>query len=166
MKEASISETREDALSSGKEGRVLAIDLGAKRIGLAVSDPLRFTAQGLPTVERRNKRQDLNYLKSLARRQGVSLVVVGNPINMDGSAGPQSAAARNFAAALERHLELAVRLWDERLTSVEANRVLRESGLGPAQRSKAVDQVAAVLLLQNFLEAQRAPENPSPSDPA
>lgn len=147
---------------SAEEGRVLAIDLGRRRIGLAVSDPLRLTAQGLPTMERRDKRQNLNYLKSLARRHGVSLVVVGNSINMDGSAGPQSAAARDFAGELEQHLELEVRLWDERLTSVEANRVLRESGLRPAERAKAVDQVAAVLLLQNFLEAQRAPED-SPS---
>jgi putative Holliday junction resolvase len=143
---------------SGTAGRVLAIDLGARRMGLAVSDPLRITAQGLPTVERRNRREDMNYLKSLARRHAVAVIVVGNPINMNGSVGPQSEAAREFAAKLARHLELDVRLWDERLTSVEANRVLRESGLGPAGRAKSVDQVAAVLLLESFLEAQRAPE--------
>jgi len=124
-------------------------------MGLALSDPLGFTAQGLPTVERRNKREDLNYLKSLARKHEVALVVVGNPINMDGTVGPQSDAAREFAAALEKHLGLPVRLWDERLTSVEANRVLRESGVGHADRARSVDQVAAALLLQSYLEAQR-----------
>lgn len=142
-----------------REGRVLAIDLGLRRMGLAISDPLGFTAQGLPTVERRNKRQDMNYLKSLARKREVSLVVVGNPINMDGTVGPQSEAARQFAAALEEHLGLPVRLWDERLTSVEANRVLREAGLGPSGRAKAVDQVAASLLLQGYLDSCREPVN-------
>jgi len=150
------------AASRAEAGRVLAIDPGARRMGLALSDPLGFTAQGLPTVERRNKREDMNYLKSLARKHEVALVVVGNPINMDGTAGPESDAARAFASALEKHLGLPVRLWDERLTSVEANRVLRESGLGPAGRAKAVDQVAAALLLQNYLEAHRIPMSTGP----
>ena len=145
------------------EGRVLAIDLGERRMGLAVSDPLGLTAQGLPTVERRNRREDMNYLKSLARRHGVSAIIVGNPINMDGTAGPQSEAARQFASRLERHVELPVQLWDERLTSVEANRVLREGGLDHEDRARAVDQVAAVLLLQNFLEAKRLADSHGPS---
>ena len=124
-------------------------------MGLAMSDPLRLTAQGLPTVERRNRREDMNYLKSLVRRHEVSVVIVGNPINMDGSSGPRSIAAGEFASKLEKHLELEVRLWDERLTSVEANRVLRDAGVPGAERAKSVDQVAAVLLLENFLEAHR-----------
>ena len=102
-------------------------------------------------------------MKSLARKHEVALVVVGNPINMDGTAGPQSNAAREFASALEKHLGLPVHLWDERLTSVEANRVLRDAGLGPAGRAKAVDQVAAALLLQNYLEAHRGPTDASPN---
>lgn len=136
-------------------GRILAIDLGERRLGLAISDPLQLIAQGLPTVERRKRREDLNYLKSLVRRYEVSLVVVGNPINMDGTAGPQSVEAAEFASKLEKHLQTKVSLWDERLTSVEANRRLRESGMAPQKRAKSVDQVAAVLLLENFLEAQR-----------
>ena len=136
-------------------GRILAIDLGDRRMGLALSDPLGLTAQGLPTVERRNRREDMNYIQSLARRNDVSAIIVGNPINMDGTAGPQSMAASEFAAKLGKHLALEVRLWDERLTSVEANRVLRQAGLGPEQRAQSVDQVAAVLLLENFLEAQK-----------
>lgn len=141
-----------------EEARVLAIDLGSQRIGLAVSDPLGLTAQGLPTLPRRNKRQDLNFLKSLARRYEVSLIVLGNPLRMDGSEGRQSEKAQQFAKELERHLNVAVRLWDERLTSVEATRVLRQSGVGPAKRGQAVDRLAAVLLLENFLDSQRRPQ--------
>lgn len=160
MTNAPASEPLRPRAVSGVPGRVLAIDLGERRMGLAMSDPLRLTAQGLPTVERRNRREDMNYLKSLARRNEVSVIVVGNPINMDGSAGPPSVAAREFASKLEKHLELEVRLWDERLTSVEANRVLRESGMRPQDRARSVDQVAAVLLLENFLEAQRGAATP------
>ena len=137
------------------DGRVLAIDLGARRIGLAVSDPLGLTAQGLPTMERRNKKQDLNFLRSLARRYEVSLILVGNPLNMNGSEGPQSAKARAFAKELGEHLGVAVQLWDERLTSVEAHRVLDETGAAKAKRGGRVDRLAAVLLLQNFLESRR-----------
>ncbi len=141
--------------TASTEGRVLALDLGARRIGLALSDPLRLTAQGLDTLERRNKRQDLNFLKSLARRYGVSLVVVGNPVQMNGSEGSQSRHAREFAGQLERHLGIEVRLWDERLTSVEAHRVLRETGMEATRRRQAVDRLAAVLLLQSFLDSER-----------
>jgi putative Holliday junction resolvase len=144
-------------------GRVLAIDLGERRMGLAMSDPLRITAQGLPTVERRNRREDMNYLKSLVRKNEVGLIVIGDPINMDGSSGPQSQAAREFATKLARHLERTVLVWDERLTSVQANRVLREGGLHHAERARSVDQVAAVLLLQNFLDAEHARRQAEPA---
>lgn len=133
----------------------MAIDLGERRMGLALSDPLGLTAKGLPTAERRNKRQDLNFLEVLARRHGVCLVLVGNPLNMDGSAGPQSARARAFAEDLTRRLDIAVELRDERLTSVEAHQVLAETGADPQDRGGAVDRVAAALLLQGFLDARR-----------
>ncbi|MBI3934281.1 MAG: Holliday junction resolvase RuvX [Acidobacteria bacterium] len=163
MSKAPASEEVRPNTETGAEGRILAIDLGERRMGLALSDPLRLTAQGLPTVERRNRREDMNYLKSLARRNDVSLIVVGNPINMDGTLGAQSAAASEFGSKLHKHLQMDVRLWDERLTSVEANRILRESGLRREERAKSVDQVAAVLLLESFLEAQRVA---APSGPA
>lgn len=139
-------------------GRILAIDLGERRMGLALSDPLGLTAQGLPTAERRNKRQDLNFLEVLTRRHDVSRVLVGNPLNMDGSVGPQSAKARAFAEELARRLaqnRVAVELWDERLTSVEANQILDETGVEKIGRKGAVDQIAAALLLQSFLDAHR-----------
>ncbi|HWP85886.1 MAG TPA: Holliday junction resolvase RuvX [Terriglobia bacterium] len=146
---------------AAETGRVLAIDLGDRRMGLAISDPLGLTAQGLPTAERRNRREDMNYIRSLVRRHGVRRVVIGHPINMDGTAGPRAEAARNFAARLAKHLGIDVVLWDERLTSVEAGRLLRQAGLGAEQRAQAVDQVAAVLLLENFLEARRPADSGS-----
>lgn len=145
-----------------EEGRVLAIDLGTRRMGLAVSDPLRLTAQGLPTYQRQNKRKDLGRLNSLVREYGVSLIVVGNPVNMNGTEGTQSAQAREFASELEQRMGVAVQLWDERLTSVEANRILDESGVDRNKRAEIVDRVAAVLLLENFLDSQRTPPSPNP----
>jgi len=144
-------------LHGNRAGRILAIDLGDRRMGLALSDPLGLTAQGLPTAERRNKRQDLNFLEVLTRRHAVSRVLVGNPLNMDGSAGPQSDKARAFAEELARRLEqsIAVELWDERLTSVEAHQVLDATGLEKAGRKGAVDQMAATILLQSFLDTCR-----------
>jgi len=126
-------------------------------MGLAISDPLGFTAQGLPTLARRNKQQDLNYLKSLARKYRVSLVLLGNPLHMNGSEGTQAEKVRSFAKELEQHLNIEVRLWDERLTSMEAQRVLQDAGVTPTKRGKAVDRMAAVLLLQNFLDSQSRP---------
>lgn len=115
-------------------------------------------------------------MKSLVRKYGVSLIVLGNPLRMDGSEGAQSEKAQVFARQLEQHLldqnlGVKVRLWDERLTSVEATRVLRQSGAGTAETGKAVDQMAAVLLLENFLDSQRhsrlphSPDSESDSEP-
>ena len=132
-------------------------------MGLALSDPLGLTAQGLPTAGRRSKREDLNFLEALVRRHEVSLILVGNPLNMDGSEGPQSAKARAFAAEVARRVGVAVELCDERLTSVEA-----ESRLGGinasrtdraqrrAQRRERVDQLSATILLQSYLDTRRA----------
>lgn len=141
--------------SESRPGRILAIDLGDKRIGLAISDPLGMTAQGLPTLARRNTRQDQSFLRSVVKQYGIALIVLGNPLNMNGTEGSQSAKARQFAAQLSRRLKVEVQLWDERLTSVEAERVLKESGMRPDRTAGAVDRLAAVLLLQNFLDSRR-----------
>ena len=137
------------------EAKILAVDLGSRRIGLALSDPLGLTAQGLETIERRNKRQNMNYLKSMARRHGVKLILIGDPMNMDGSRGPAAEAAEAFAASLRDYVKAEVQMWDERLTTVEAYRVLQESGVRRKARAKRVDQVAAVVLLESYLETQR-----------
>ena len=139
-------------MESGKP-RILALDLGKKRIGLAISDPLGLTAQGLPNLERTNKRSDLAALAEFAREREVGEFLMGNPINMRGAEGRQSVWVREFAEALERATGLPVRLWDERLTTVEAGRVLRSSGISIAKRAAAVDRLSAVILLQSYLDS-------------
>lgn len=133
--------------------RILALDLGKKRIGLAISDPLGITAQGLPNLVRTNKRADLAALSALIQERSVGLILMGNPINMGGAEGRQSGWVREFAEALERQTALPVRLWDERLTTVEANRVLRSSGISLEKRAAAVDRLSAVILLQSYLDS-------------
>jgi putative Holliday junction resolvase len=132
--------------------RILAIDFGTKRIGLAVSDALGITAQGLPTLERTRLRDDLEHLGALAEEYAVERVLVGNPIGHRGGETSMSQRVAEFAEKLRPHVPCPVDLWDERLTSVEANRTLRESGISIAKRQRAVDRLAAVLLLQSYLD--------------
>lgn len=134
------------------KGRILALDLGKKRIGLALSDPLGITAQGLPTLERTNLREDLAALSAIVDEHGVTLLLVGDPRHMSGREGRQSEYARDFAARLHEKTGVEVRFWDERLTTVEAQRVLKESGISIEKRARAVDRLAAVILLESFLE--------------
>ena len=134
-------------------GRILALDVGLRRIGLAVSDPLGITAQGLPNLVRRNKRADLAALAQLAAERGIGLFLVGNPLHMSGDAGRQAQLVRDFADALAAHTGIEIRLWDERLTTVEAGRVLRQSGISIEKRARAVDRLSAVILLQSYLDS-------------
>jgi putative holliday junction resolvase len=134
--------------------RILALDLGKRRIGLAISDELGITAQGLPTLERKNLRTDMARLRQLVREREVSEILVGDPLHMSGDSGRQSIAAREFAASLAKETGREVKLWDERLTTVEASRVLRESGIGIEKRAKAVDKLSAVILLQSYLDSK------------
>src|SRR5579872_4398581 len=134
-------------------GRILALDVGRKRIGLAISDPLGITAQGLPNLVRTNKRADLSALEQLVQEREVGLILMGNPINMRGSEGRQSGWVREFAGAMESRMGIPVKLWDERLTSVEAGRVLRSSGISIEKRAAAVDRLSAVILLQSYLDS-------------
>ena len=136
--------------------RVLALDLGKKRIGLAVSDELGITAQGLKTLERTNIREDLARVAQLAAEKNVSLIVIGNPLHMSGREGRQAEYARDFGQRLEERSGIPVKFWDERLTTVAAQRVLRESGISIEKRARAVDQLSAVILLENYLDSQQA----------
>ena len=138
---------------SANKPRILALDLGKKRIGLAISDPLGLTAQGLPNLDRTRKRSDLAALAALAQEREVGLILMGNPVNMGGAEGRQSAWVREFAEALEKQTGLPICYWDERLTTVEANRVLRESGISLEKRAAAVDRLSAVILLQSYLDS-------------
>ena len=132
--------------------RVLAIDFGLRRIGLAVSDALGITAQGLPTRQRTAIRNDIEHIRPVAEEYSVQKVIVGNPIGHTGQATAMSRHAEEFAKKLQGRLTCPVELWDERLTSVEANRMLKTSGISISKRQRAVDRVAAVLLLQNYLD--------------
>lgn len=134
----------------------MALDLGKRRIGLALSDELGLTAQGLETLERVNIRKDLARLDKLAREHSVARIVIGNPLLMDGREGSQAEHAREFGARLQEATGLPVEFWDERLTTVEAQRVLRQSGVGIEKRARAVDRLAAVILLESYLDAQRS----------
>ena len=136
--------------------RILALDLGSRNVGLAVTDELGLTAQGLPTLRRTNKRGDLDHLRRVIKQYEVAEIVVGLPLRLSGDAGIQSAKTEAFAEELRKRFKLPVYLFDERLTSVEANRVLRESEMSIRRRAEVVDQLAAVLILQGFLEARRS----------
>jgi len=137
-----------------ESGRVLALDVGSKRIGVAVSDPLGITAQGLETIQRQNKRKDMEALGRLLKEYEVRQVVVGLPLRLSGAEGTQSGKMRRFASDLETHFGVTVHLWDERWTSTEANRLLRETELSIAKRGRAVDRMAAILILQSWMEAR------------
>lgn len=133
----------------------MALDLGKRRIGLALSDQLGITAQGLETLERTNIRSDLAQLARIISEYNVSRILIGNPLHMSGQEGRQAEHARDFGARLQAVTGLPVEFWDERLTTVEAQRVLRQSGISIEKRAKAVDRLAAVILLESYLDSHR-----------
>jgi putative Holliday junction resolvase len=151
--------------------RIMALDVGDRRIGIALSDPLGYTAQPLLTLHRTTLRADLKSIARLIRKHAVTDIVVGNPLYMSGDQSPQAAKAQAFAAQLADHLaakddpanhsHLPIHLWDERLTTTQAHRHLDDSGVargqtGRSDRKRIIDQVAAVLILQGFLDARAA----------
>jgi putative Holliday junction resolvase len=139
--------------------RVLGLDVGSRTIGMAVSDPLGITAQGLPTIRRKNKRQDFEQLATVIRDYEISEIIVGYPLRLSGIEGTQSEKMQLFAEELRKKFGLPVHLWDERLTSSQANRVLRDAELSIKKRGEAVDRMAAILILQNWMEARDAGHN-------
>jgi putative holliday junction resolvase len=146
-----------DAADSAKierRPRVLGLDVGSKTIGLAVSDPLGITAQGLQTIRRQNKRLDFRQLEKLIGEYEVAEIVVGYPLRMSGLEGTQAEKMQWFAEELRQRFKLPVHLWDERLTSAQANRVLRDSEMSIKRRGEVVDQMAAVLILQNWMDTR------------
>ncbi len=147
----------EPTAGSGRDlpsGRVLGLDVGSRRIGVAVSDPLGITAQGLETLQRRNKRYDFEQLQRVIQEYDVREIVVGLPLRMSGAEGIQSDKMHVFAEDLRKRFRLPVHLWDERLTSAEANRLLRDTDLSIEKRGKAVDRMAAILILQGWMESR------------
>jgi putative Holliday junction resolvase len=136
--------------------RFLGLDVGNRRIGVAVSDELGLTAQPVLTLERkRSRREDLRSLARLARKFSVVGIVVGNPVHMSGEVSVQAQKNQIFAAELGELAGLPIHLWDERLTSHEAHRILYEAGHKRQQHRRVVDQVAATLILQSFLDERK-----------
>jgi len=131
--------------------RILGIDPGERRVGLAMSDPLAITAQGLDTFDTKCGIDLLDHVRDLVERYGVEEIVVGNPVGLSGREGESSARASELARRLEESLPVRVTMWDERLSSREAGRVLRGARAGKA----AVDKVAAIIILQSYLDYRR-----------
>ena len=136
--------------------RLLGLDFGDRRIGVAVSDELGLTAQPVLTLTRKNPRADLKSLGRLLRKYACTAIVLGNPLYLSGDLSPQAAKTQAFAEVLREAFSLPVHLWDERLTSAEAHRHLHAAGRPLSGHRAVVDQVAAVLILQSFLDAQRS----------
>lgn len=134
--------------------RILALDHGTKRIGVAVSDELRVIAQPLEYIAAEPFAGVLERLRQLIREREVGLILVGMPRNMDGSYGPAALKVQEFVAALRDALTVPVRTWDERLTSVQANRFLTQAEVRGRERRTKVDKTAAAILLQSYLDAQ------------
>ncbi len=138
---------------SGASGRILGLDFGKRRIGLALSDELGITAQGISTLTRNTRSEDFDYLSELIDGRQVSRIVVGYPLNMNGSEGAQARQAAQFGRTLANRCGVEVTMWDERLTTREASRVLGASGVGLRKRQGAIDRLSAVLILQSYLDS-------------
>ena len=135
-----------------KNERILALDLGKKRIGLAISDELGFTAQGLETIERQGRRDDIETLRRLVAERGVTKFLLGDPLHMSGDASRQGDYTREFASELERKTGLPIEFRDERWTSREAERTIRGEGVANGRRKPTIDKLSAVILLQSYLD--------------
>lgn len=135
--------------------RLMGLDYGDKTIGVAVSDELGWTAQGIEVIRRSSESSDLARLQQLIEQYEVSEIVVGLPKNMNGSIGPRGEYCQAFAETLREHLNIQVSLWDERLTTVAAQRTLLEADTSRKKRKKVVDKIAASFILQGYLDYKR-----------
>lgn len=143
-----------DRQEVGLPRRVLGLDVGSKTIGMAVSDPLGITAQGLKTYRRQNRRLDFEALGRVIRDYDIAEIVVGYPLRLSGARGIQAEKMTLFAEELRDRFQVGVHLWDERLTSAQANRVLRDSEMSIKRRGEVVDRLAAVLILQSWMDSR------------
>ncbi len=146
--------------------RCLGLDLGDKRIGIAISDELGITAQGLDTLERRSLKRDMAALQTLVDTHGVTEIVIGMPRNMDGSYGERAEITEKFIEVLEASCQLPCTAWDERLTSRQADRVLRAANQHRRQPKSVRDRMAAQLILQSYMDYQRNRASHPPAEPA
>lgn len=137
-----------------QQPRILGLDIGDRRVGIAISDAFAITAQPLLTLTRSTLRHDLKSIGRILRKHAIVEVVAGNPLHMSGDLSPQAIKAQAFAQAVQQEFSLPLHLWDERLTTTEAHRQLDDLGYAAAGRKGIIDQVAAVLILQSFLDAR------------
>lgn len=137
--------------------RIIGLDVGDKRIGVAISDPLGITAAGLEAIERKNLREDIRAVAEMARRHGAVEIVIGLPKNMDGTLGHQAQLVQAFARKLTRATGLPVIYEDERLTTISAIRTLTLQGIKTGQRKDLVDRQSAAIILQKFLDRRGPP---------
>jgi len=135
--------------------RVLAIDFGDRKIGLAVSDRLGITAQPLTSYRRKTEKEDADFFKRVVSEYEISEVILGMPLRMDGSSGTRVEKTREFAGWLERILDLPIRFWDERLTTKQANQILSQRKFNPKAKKNLEDQIAAMIILSAYLESKR-----------
>jgi putative holliday junction resolvase len=150
------------AAPAEKRARILAVDYGRKRIGLALSDELGVTARPLATLVRANRRQDLRRLREICRLHGVHRILVGHPVHMSGEAGEMAQEAVRFAARLQEELAIETELVDERLTSWEAQEFLASGAPSPRKRRADIDALAAAILLREYLDSNQAQAKLSP----
>lgn len=135
--------------------RIMGLDVGDKTIGIAISDPLGFTAQGMETIRRTNLEEDIEKLKKIIMEKEVSKMVIGLPKNMNGTTGPQGQKVIEFASLLEDKTSIDIVLWDERLTTVAAERLLIDADVSRAKRKKVIDKIAATYILQGYLDSKK-----------
>ncbi|WP_125154658.1 Holliday junction resolvase RuvX [Clostridium rectalis] len=133
--------------------RILGLDVGDRTIGVAVSDPLGLTAQGITTIRRKGIDNDIDELKKICAQYGVEKIVSGLPKNMNGTLGPQSEKVRDFCDVLHNKIDKEIIFWDERLTTVAAHKAMLEADLSRSKRKKIVDKIAAVYILQGYLDS-------------
>jgi len=137
--------------------RVMGLDLGDKTIGVAVSDPLGWTAQAVEVIKRRDELDpELERLKELINKFGVKMIILGLPKNMNGTVGDRGQKSLEYAARLKESLGLPVEMWDERLSTVAAGKILLQADISRVKRKKVIDKMAAAVILQGYLDAQAA----------
>lgn len=132
--------------------RIMGLDFGERTIGVAVSDELLWTAQGIKTIRRSSTAKDIEELKEIIREYSVTTIVLGYPKNMNGTIGPRAEMTEKFAQKLQDAFALPVVFWDERLSTVAAQRTLLEGDVSRSKRKKVVDKMAAVFILQGYLD--------------
>lgn len=140
--------------------RLIGLDIGEKRIGVAVSDPLNITAQSIGRIDRKNIESDIRKIKEIINEYGAEKIIVGLPLNMNGTRGKSAEAAEGFAAALKKEISAGVEMYDERLTTMQGERMLIEADVSRKKRRQNIDKISAQLILQNYMERNAQGHSP------